>query len=325
MPLKPMRRLIQIFAIALCMICAACRSESLPPENSKDALKTRINAAKIKAANSRGPGVPALWKLSDTDTVIYLFGTIHNLPDNTAWTSDQIEVALSASDTLYLETDLTSEKARKALDEFRSENGQLPTGQTLYEHLDVGDAYRLKTSVKDLGHNPKTLQFDQPWLAALRVSQMRMERSGFKASLGIDKVLENKALTAGQDIRFLEDIEDQLGLFNSASFDEQIDTLASLAFDIETTKTEMKLVSNEWLDGDVTGLGLLVANPDIALSKRSYNAILKERNLKWAAQIQPILERPGTVFMAVGAAHLAGPDSLIGLLKTQGLNIERVQ
>jgi uncharacterized protein YbaP (TraB family) len=37
-----------------------------------------------------------------------------------------------------------------------------------------------------------------------------------------------------------------------------------------------------------------------------------------------MLDRPGTVFVAVGAAHLAGPDSVQAQLRAHGTPVERL-
>ena len=52
---------------------------------------------------------PALWKLADEDTTIYLFGTIHLLPENFAWRTPALDQAIAASDSLVLETVLGSD------------------------------------------------------------------------------------------------------------------------------------------------------------------------------------------------------------------------
>ena len=53
------------------------------------------------AARSTGP---ALWEVSDKDTTIYLFGTIHLLPKNSRWRTPKFEKALAGSQSLVLET-----------------------------------------------------------------------------------------------------------------------------------------------------------------------------------------------------------------------------
>ena len=47
---------------------------------------------------------PALWRLADEDTTIYMFGTIHVLPQGFRWRSAQFDAVLAEADTLVLET-----------------------------------------------------------------------------------------------------------------------------------------------------------------------------------------------------------------------------
>jgi uncharacterized protein YbaP (TraB family) len=53
--------------------------------------------------------------------------------------------------------------------------------------------------------------------------------------------------------------------------------------------------------------------------------LLIDRNKNWANWIGQRMKRPGTVFLAVGAGHLAGNDSVIAMLKREGYRIRRVQ
>jgi uncharacterized protein len=52
--------------------------------------------------------------------------------------------------------------------------------------------------------------------------------------------------------------------------------------------------------------------------------LLTRRNANWAAWINQRMAKPGTVFMAVGAGHLAGPVSVQQLLTAYGLKTERI-
>src|SRR6476660_5334039 len=57
-------------------------------------------------AQARAPEVarPALWEVSDPDTTIYLFGTIHLLPDQVQWRTPAFDQAVAGSQELVVET-----------------------------------------------------------------------------------------------------------------------------------------------------------------------------------------------------------------------------
>ena len=53
------------------------------------------------------------------------------------------------------------------------------------------------------------------------------------------------------------------------------------------------------------------------------DALLLDRNENWAMKIEQILKGSGVTFIAVGAAHLVGPNSLPARLKLRGVAAER--
>jgi hypothetical protein len=59
------------------------------------------------------------------------------------------------------------------------------------------------------------------------------------------------------------------------------------------------------------------ASPD------TYRMMFTERNERWADWIRARMQQPGTLFVAVGAGHLAGPDSLLVQLAERGIPSQR--
>ena len=53
--------------------------------------------------------------------------------------------------------------------------------------------------------------------------------------------------------------------------------------------------------------------------------LLTDRNRRWVARLNDLLARPGTHFVAVGAAHLAGPANVVELLAKDGVAVERLR
>ena len=56
-----------------------------------------------------------------------------------------------------------------------------------------------------------------------------------------------------------------------------------------------------------------------------YDHLVAQRNLNWMSDIQGMLDRPGTFFIAVGAGHLVGDFGLPALLEGAGVTVERAQ
>jgi uncharacterized protein YbaP (TraB family) len=57
--------------------------------------------------------------------------------------------------------------------------------------------------------------------------------------------------------------------------------------------------------------------------KQQVDALLTDRNENWAGQIEEMLEGSGVSFIAVGAGHLVGPESVQKRLKLRGIVAER--
>ena len=53
--------------------------------------------------------------------------------------------------------------------------------------------------------------------------------------------------------------------------------------------------------------------------------LLTDRNARWAQQIDERMDRPGTTFVAVGAGHLAGAESVQRMLEARGMKVTRLQ
>ena len=93
------------------------------------------------------PG-PALWQLSDEDTTIYLFGTVHVLPDGINWFDPRVERAFAASDTLVTEVDVSNQEAMAV---FIAEAATLQGGQTLRGLMSEEDRSEYEVAIAALG------------------------------------------------------------------------------------------------------------------------------------------------------------------------------
>ena len=81
---------------------------------------------------------------------------------------------------------------------------------------------------------------------------------------------------------------------------------------------------SSWSRGDVKAIAISF-NRDLSSSPELMNSLIKQRNANWSRWIEDRMTKPGSVFVAVGAGHLAGPSSLISLLQRDGYKVRRIQ
>ncbi len=274
----------------------------------------------VKAAPA--PAGPALWKVADDDTTIYLFGTVHVLPKGGEWFDDRISKALASADTIVTElppsamTDPAAQQTIMAL-------AMLPPEKTLRGMLTDEQRQTYEAALGKLKMPPQALDRFEPWFAAMTLSMLPLLQNGYAADSGVEKVLEAKA---GPNVKrdAVETLEGQLKLFDELPSDEQANFLTDVSSHVDEVVPQLAAMVAAWQAGDADKLAALMnelMKDDPILADR----LLYGRNRNWAEWIAKRLDQPGTVFMAVGAGHLAGAQSVQDALAKRGIESVRVQ
>ncbi|KCZ95385.1 GumN family protein [Hyphomonas hirschiana VP5] len=286
-------------------------------------VRPGLEAAALEAARaSRGDGAPALWTLRDDDTTINFLGTVHLLRPELEWQTPEIEAAIAGADTVVFEADTTSPEAQRELMKFYTTQGFFTDGTQLTSLLSDAETAELEGALESVGLPIEALLPHRPWMAAVNISVKQMLDEGFDPEAGVEQVIERAAVAQGADFAYLETVQQQLGGLAGLSHCEQVDFLMATVDGIGEGAGALDLLVDEWADGDVTGLGLMMANPEMLGSQPIYDVMMTDRNERWVPQITAMLDQPGTILIAVGAGHLAGEDSVIKMLRDEGYTVE---
>lgn len=262
---------------------------------------------------------PALWVVKDEDTTVYLFGSIHILKPGLGWFDDGVKTAFDSSDQLVLE--LVEPPAAEVQALF----GKLAMdqqGKTLRSKMNEADRAVYEAAMGKLGIPAPAFDPFDPWAAAVTLSLVAMQKSGFDPNSGVEKQLTAAAKVSNKPIAGLETMEFQLGLFDTLPEAEQITFLVETAKLIDEVASITDKMVAMWASAETESLGQLM-NEGLT-SRTLYDALLTKRNANWAKWISARMAKPGVTFMAVGAGHLAGPTSVQNLLPAYGLSATRV-
>ncbi|MDB5715524.1 MAG: TraB/GumN family protein [Sphingomonadales bacterium] len=265
---------------------------------------------------------PALWKVSDADTTIYLFGTIHILPKDLVWQSPKIDKAIRASDTLMLETVLDPDPAKTAA--ILMQLGISPNLPPLMERVPANKRAVLQKVIDKAGVPLTVLDKFETWAAALTLASAGMKELDASPEYGSEKILTARFITDHKPVAGLETPTQQLGFFDGLPEAAQRAFLLSIADDQSDPKAEFDKMIKAWSSGNVKQIALSF-DDELKTTPELNDALLKRRNANWTAWIQARMAKPGTVFMAVGAGHLAGPGSVEAMLAAKGIKAVRLQ
>lgn len=273
-------------------------------------------------ASARSNG-PALWQVSDADTTVYLFGTIHLLPKDSRWRTPKFERAVRSSQSLVLETLIdTANPAQLAgiMASMGFSSGLPPIG----ERVDPSkrallDAAIAKTRV------PRPI-FDkmETWAAAFTLLGVQFQTLGVEGEQGVEAVLRQSFTAAGKPVGELETNREQLSFFDRLPESAQRELLEGAIENPAEMKVKFNDMLKAWLAGDVKAIARTF-NQDLQASPELKAALLTRRNWNWSQWIERRMAQPGTVMVAVGAGHLAGNESVLRYLESHGYKVKRVQ
>ena len=302
--------------VALGVSLAAALLAGAPEAFAQEAAPAHDHATIVQAT---GQG-PALWSVSDADSTIYLFGTVHVLRPDTPWGSARVDAAFDASDNVIFEISNPDDQA--AIVPLIQQYGLSP--QTpLSSLLTPSELAALDAAAVTMGAS--AAQFDplRPWLVAISLSMAPVMKAGYDLKSGTEQVLKHRAEEAGKPITGLETIDRQIEILAGLSQDTQLAYLRSTLEDFDEATTELDALVTAWAAGDVETIDRIGVTEMKAESQEVYDALLVRRNAVWAEQIQTLLAGSGTTFIAVGSAHLAGEDSVQELLEARGIEVTR--
>jgi uncharacterized protein YbaP (TraB family) len=263
-------------------------------------------AAAISTSSPAGPPVqasvpnarPALYVVNDEDTVIYLFGTFHALDGKSEWFNDEVRTAFSGSDELVLETLVPTFLLKKP-----------PVQRTPPQGL----------GIQPVGPFAGSASF----LTTSKTVMSAGRSQGMSTDQGADAVLREAADEIGMPVGGLESFEFQLGMFarmpgakGPSNPEEAARTKASVAAMLEQLQAA-------WNRGEIESFTPMLEQME-ARSPETYKLLFNDRNSRWAQWIARRLQQPGVVFVAVGAGHLAGKDSVQHKLGQYGIRTARI-
>jgi uncharacterized protein len=264
---------------------------------------------------------PALWQAKVGNSTVYLFGTVHLLPNDTNWRFPALDQALAQSRSLYIELTDDDQVNMAALVMRYGIDSAHPLSTQLSESDNA--ALAKAAQLADLPGGVTTLQPMKPWLAALTLSVAPLLKAGLDPAEGVDKQLKAQMTQAGKPVLGLETAEQQIQFLANLSAPMQVAFLRDTLRDIDKDKEELLQLVDAWKQGDVAAIAKLENDELKDQEPALYQELLVNRNSNWAGRIRDMLKQPGTVFIAVGAAHLAGPDSVQAQLAKMGIVVQR--
>lgn len=284
-----------------------------------DAHAAEAPAAPAPIARAAGDG-PALWAIRDADSTIYLYGTIHMLKDGTAWGSDKVDAAFNSASQVWFE--VTDPDDQSALGPLFQQYALSPD-KPLSSWLTPQEQATFDTAVRTVGMSPEQLDPARPWFAALMIATGPLKAAGFVPENSVELNLRARALAAGKSIHGLETLDQQVGGLARMSDEGQMIYLRNYLTTYASAAEQLERAIAGWSAGDTATMDRFAHENGRAISEEVHQIFLARRNADWVEQIETLLKGSGTAFIAVGAAHLAGDDSLQQLLAAKGVTVTR--
>jgi uncharacterized protein len=264
------------------------------------------------------PPNPLLYEIAGADGAVegWMLGTIHALPAGTRWRTPAIASVVEEADLLVVEIAALDDRAALAatFDRLSTSPGLPPLNQRIAPDL----APALADLIDEGGLDPAGFRNVETWAAALTLAQIGAD--GDSAN-GVDRALISEF--DSRQVRELEGAVAQLAIFDRLPETEQRDLLAAVVRETQRADADPGRLRRIWLSGDLAALEAanrtgLLADPQLR------DALLTARNRAWVAAVLPMLDGKAKPLIAVGTAHLVGPEGLASQLQARGYRIRRL-
>jgi uncharacterized protein len=263
-----------------------------------------------------------LWQLRSDKGDIYILGSIHFLKRENYPLNPAIEKAFDSAKKLVLEIDLKNADSEK-VQRLMLEKGLHRDGKILQQNISAQTYSLAAKRAQELGIDIRALSPLKPWVVALTMASLQLQKLGFDPNSGVDRYLASRAKVAGKPIAGLETAAFQIALMDQLSAGDQESMLRQSLREMDLLDKGLDQIVRAWAAGDVHGLEKLLLD-----AMREYPAvhqkIIVDRNRRWLPEIERIIKQGESALVVVGAAHLVGKEGVIELLKARGYTLEQM-
>ncbi|MBM3263032.1 MAG: TraB/GumN family protein [candidate division Zixibacteria bacterium] len=262
-----------------------------------------------------------LWKVESKTAVVYLMGSIHAMKPEHYPLPQALETAFDRSVFIVTEVDVDSLGLREVIQGLAI-RGLYTDGTTLSAHVTPEVSALVKRMAESIGLNPQMLQPFRPWLTALTLTSLYLQKKGFTAENGLDRYFYQKAKTHAKPRRALETIGFQTEMLAGMPDEMQMRLLEQTLKDYERADIFLENVFQSWKTGDTAKMDSLLTE-DASDFPEIHHRMFSDRNLSWIPHIENYLSGTETGLVIVGAGHLVGRDGVVELLRRKGYDVEQ--
>jgi hypothetical protein len=275
----------------------------------------------VVVSEARAQDKSFLWRVQSDKGTVYILGSVHVLKKENYPLKETIEKAFDNTKKLVLEVDLNGEDAG-TVQRLTLEKGINHKG-TLQQSISPETYDLAEKRAQELGIDIRALSPLKPWVVALTMTALQLQKLGFDPSYGVDRYLAGRAAKSGKAVAGLESVSFQIGLIDQLPQRDQEAMLRQSLKEMDLLDRGLDQIVRAWSTGDAAALESLLLG-----SMREYPAVhqmvIVDRNRRWLPQIEKMIARGESALIAVGAAHLVGKDGIIELLKARGYTVEQL-
>jgi uncharacterized protein YbaP (TraB family) len=267
---------------------------------------------------------PAAWRVATPGGgQLLLLGSVHYLREEDYPLPPRVDALYAQADELVMELDLDDLDPQQARSAFLSA-ALLPADTSLSDAVAPAVYRRARHDADALGIALAAFDRYEPWLAAISILDVGMQRQGYRSDKGLEQYLLRKARRDGKDIRGLESLDAQIRLFDGLPPRQQQALLAQTLDELGSAAATMGGLVRAWRGGDVDALTASLMQ-DFRGFPGLYDTLVRRRNAAWMPALKRLLTHPRSYLVVVGALHLIGKGSVIELLEKDGYRVTKFE
>ena len=265
----------------------------------------------------------SVWMVKGPKATVFLAGSCHVLRASDHPLPIEFYRAYSASGRLVFEAPMDEMEKTEYLQKLLL-SALYTDGSGLKDHLNPAIWDKVQKFCRERSYDCDKYQVFRPWMFSLTLMVAELTKMGVDQSNGVDRVFYRKAKNDGKSLGALETVDEQIGYMTMMDSDTG-DALVSETIDeLRDLNARFTGILNAWWSGDEDGIAAF-SNRELKGYPQLYSTLIVDRNQKWISSIEREIEGPVNTMIIVGVAHLAGPDSVIELLRRHGHQVEKMQ